>query len=162
MIASGIWEGPFADELHGAVRRLDGQTVAWGEHLSRLHDALDQAARDADAAARLEAAGIVPSFDRPGALAPRRRWPAASPPLPVDWCRAKWGGSVVSVEPDAARQLADGMRVVAQQLRAAQRRVVAALAEVGIDAPLFLEPIAAGLGDVADESVRRVTVLENV
>ncbi|HVW33678.1 MAG TPA: hypothetical protein VHL53_14155 [Acidimicrobiia bacterium] len=96
MVASGIWGGPFADQLHVVVRWIDGQIVAWGQHLGRLHDGLDRAAREADAAARLEAAGVVPSFDLPGALSPWQRWPAASPRVPVGWASSgSWRGTVV-------------------------------------------------------------------
>lgn len=163
MVASGIWGGPFADELHGAVCWLDGQLVAWGEHLGRLLTALDQAAREAEAAARLEVAGVVPSFDLPGALAPWQRWPAASPPLPVDWAgRGAWRGAVVWVEPDGARRLAEGIRSVAEQLRGAERRVISALSDVRIEAPPFLKAVSDGLDEVAGEIVHRVTLLENV
>ena len=162
MIASGIWGGPFADELHGVVLWIDGQLVGWGEHLSRLHSGLDDAAREADAAARLEAAGVVPSFDLPGVLAPWRHWPPASP-LPTDWARTgSWGGSVVWVEPDGARQLAEGLRSAGEQLRGVQHRVTAALGAVGIDVPPFLATVIEGLDGVANEGVRRVTLLENV
>ena len=162
MIASGIWGGPFADELHGVVLWIDGQLVGWGEHLSRLHSGLDDAAREADAAARLEAAGVLPSFDLPGVLAPWRHWPPASP-LPTDWARTgSWGGSVVWVEPDGARQLAEGLRSAGEQLRGVQHRVTAALGAVGIDVPPFLATVIEGLDEVADEGVRRVTLLENV
>lgn len=163
MIASGIWGGPFADELYRAVCWLDGQIVAWGEHLNRLHNALDQAAREAEAAARLEAAGVVPSFDLPGALAPWQRWPAASPRLPVGWAvGGSWRGAVVWVEPDRARQLAEAMRSTAEQLRAGERRAMTVLASVQIDAPAFLQAVTDGLDEVADEVVRRVTLLQNV
>src|SRR5581483_6377726 len=162
MVASGIWGGPFADELHGAVLWVDGQLVGWGEHLSRMHSALDEAAREADAAARLEAAGVVPSFDLPGALAPWHRWPPASP-FPTGWARTgSWGGSVVWVEPGGARQLAEGLRSVAEQLRAVQQRVTAALDDLAIDAPPFLTAVTEGLDEVAGEVVQRVTLLENV
>ncbi|HEY3240847.1 MAG TPA: DUF6531 domain-containing protein, partial [Acidimicrobiia bacterium] len=163
MAASDVWGGPFADQLRGAIRYLDHQLTGWAEHLNRLHGALEQASWEAESAVRLEAAGVIPHFDVLGALAPWRRWPSPSPPLPVDWAA---GGSrtvgLVWVYPDRARQLAEGLRTTAEQVRGARNRVANGLSPVGIDTPPFLEPVAAGLEDIADEIDRRVTLLEQV
>jgi RHS repeat-associated protein len=162
MAVSDTWGGPFAEHLHVAVRMVERDVAGWGEHLARLHGGLDVAAREAENTARLEAMGIVSSFDLPGALAPWRRWPTASPGLPADWAAPGQRGSVVWVFPDRARQLAEAFRQSAEPIRAAQRRVAAALAEVGIDTPLFLRSAADGLDEIAAEIDRRVTLLEQV
>jgi hypothetical protein len=62
MAASDVWGGSFADQLRGAVRYLDGQVFAWGEHLGRLHSGLEQAAEEAAQAARMESVGDRPGF----------------------------------------------------------------------------------------------------
>lgn len=162
MASSDTWGGPFADHLRAALRCIERDVAGWGEHLGRLHGALDCAGREAENAARLEAAGIVPSFDLPGALAPWRRWPTPSPGLPADWAAPTQRGSVVWVFPDRARQLAEAIRQSADPLRATQRRVVAALAELTIDSPSFLQCAADGLDEIAAEIDRRVTLLEQV
>lgn len=125
---------------------------------------LEQAAREAENAVRLEAAAIVPSFDVFSAVAPRKRWPQPPPPLRFDWASTAGPGSVgvVWVDPGRARQLADGMRTTAGQLRAVRNRVATALSQIGIDTPQFLEPIATSLEDIGDEIDRRVTLLEQV
>lgn len=151
MASSDTWGGPFADHLRAALRWIERDVAGWGEHLGRLCAALDCAAREAENATRLEAAGIVPSFDLPGALAPWCRWPAPSPGLPVDWAAPTQRGSVVWVFPDRARQLAEAARRSADPLRATQQRVVAALAELTIDAPAFLQSAADGLDEIAAE-----------
>lgn len=69
---------------------------------------------------------------------------------------------VVWVDPGRARQLAEGMRSTAGQLRGVRNRVATALSQIGIDTPQFLEPIATGLEDIGDEIDRRVTLLEQV
>ncbi|MGH9003856.1 MAG: RHS repeat domain-containing protein, partial [Acidimicrobiia bacterium] len=160
MAASDVWGGPFADRLRGAVRSLGFQTTGWGEHLGRMGGALEQAAREAENAVGLEAAGIVPSFDVFGALVPWQRWPDPAAPLPSDWASTAGPGSVgvVWVDPHRARQLAEGMRTIAGQLRGVRNRVATALSEVRIDTPLFLEPIAGGLEEIAGEIDRRVTL----
>lgn len=66
------------------------------------------------------------------------------------------------VYPDRSRQLAEGLRTTAGQLRNAGNRVAIALAPLGIDTPGFLEPVARGLEEIADEIDRRVTLLEQV
>ena len=163
MAVSDAWGGPFADQLRGAIRSLDRQVADWAEHLGRLHGALEQAAWEAHSAARFEATGAAPNFDPVGALLPWRRWPPPSPGMAADWA---WGGpgtvGFVWVDPDRARQLAEGMRVTAEQLRGARNRVATALAPVGIETPPFLEPISSGLERMADEIDRRVTLLEQV
>lgn len=162
MAASDTWGGPFADYLHVAVRMLERDVAAWGEHLGRLHGALQTAGSEAENAARLEAAGIVPSFDLPGALAPWRRWPTTSPGLPADWAGGGQRGSVVWVFPERARHLAEAFRQSAEPLRGVQRRVAVALAEVGFDTPPFLQPAVSALDEIAGEVDWRVTLLEAV
>jgi hypothetical protein len=85
MAASDIWGGPFADQLRRAIRYLDHELTGWAQHLNRMHAALELAGREAEHGARLEAAGVVSQFDAWGAVAPWRRWPPPSPPLPGDW-----------------------------------------------------------------------------
>lgn len=163
MAASDVWGGPFADQLRGAIRYLDHQLGGWAEHLNRLHGALEQASWEAENAVRLEAAGVVPQFDVLGALGPWRRWPAPSPSLPVDWTGGgPRSAGFVWVYPDRARQLAEGLRTSAEQLRAARNRVANALSPVGIDTPPFLKPMTDALEELADEIDRRVSLLEQV
>lgn len=163
MAGSDLWGGPFADRLMQALRALAGHVATWGQHLTRLHSALEQVGLEVESAARAEAAGVPTQYDVLSALMPWQRWPSPSPPLPSDWAS---GGTrpanFVWVYPERARQLAEGLRVTAEQLRGVHRRVAASIAPVGLEATFFLEPTASGLEAIGDEVQRRVTQLEQV
>lgn len=106
LAASDVWGGPFADQLRGALRALDTALVPWVDHLIRLHTALDQASTEVKVAMAAEASGIPSAYDPVVALAPWRRWPAPSLPVPPGWAHGAGGGAgFVWVYPDRARQL---------------------------------------------------------
>lgn len=108
-----------------------------------------------------EASGTPSIYDPVAALAPWRRWPAPSLPLPAGWavCGAGSAG-FVWVYPDRARQLASQLRVAAEELRAARRRLAAVLAPLLIDAPVGFDLAANATDEVAAEALRRVEALE--
>lgn len=124
MAASDVWGGPFADQLQGTIRSFDRQLVPWGEHLGRFERALEEAAQEAEVAAQAQASGVAAPIDVEGVLARWRVWPPASWPLDPGW--AAPGGrpaTFVWVYPERARQLAVGLRQVAEQLRACRNRL---------------------------------------
>jgi RHS repeat-associated protein len=161
MAASDVWGGPFAEQLQGTIRLFDRHLEPWVEHLGRFERALEDATREAEVAARAEASGVAAPFDLEGVLARWRLWPPAQWPLDPGW--AAPGGrpaTFVWVYPERARQLAVGLRQVAQQLRACRNRLGNGLAPLRIDAPPCFEPLAGGAEAVAAEVDRRVAALK--
>lgn len=162
LAASDLWGGPFAEQLRGVTWSLQRYLEPWADHLARLYGALEQASRDANMAARAEAAGITSPYDVFGALAPWRAWPAVSIPFSPGWQGSgpRVSATFVYVYPDRARTLASALRQGADELRAGRRRMGEVLAPFGIDPPPFYEPMAAAAEEVAAEVLRRVEALE--
>ncbi len=158
--ASDVWGGPFADQLRGALSSTDRAVLPWTEHLFRLHTALDQALTEVKIAMAAEGSGVPSTYDLMAALTPWRSWPVPSLPLGPRWAHSGRGAGFVWVYPDRARQLDSQLWVAGEELRAARRRLAAALALLLIDAPVGLDLVANAADEIATEVLRRVEALE--